>query len=440
MGKSSKNTCQHTRSIQRDRQQHQVCAPPDEVLESRLEELLHPATLGQVAEFQRRGLRERTLTLPVMMAVLTSLIWRSLGSIAEVTRVLSSEGLLWSEALSVRQQSLNERLRSLPADLFEAIFQEVLPQLHQRWEGRTRRLKPVLAWASEAFSAVVVADASTLDAVLKKLALLRSAPNTPLAGKMLAVLDLLSRQARAVYFEPDAAMSEQRFWDRLMSGLREQTLLLVDMGFSNYVRFAELTNKSIWMITRAKSDTSFSVLSVLEDNNQVRDRIIRLGRGKHRCSEPMRLVEVYFHRTWYRYLTNLLDADRLPAITLAALYRERWTIERVFLTIKRLLGLAYFYNGSTNAIALQLWTTWMLYGVLIDLADELGQQLELPLEDLSLEMLYRGVYHYIQARYKGTANDPITYFADNAQRLGIIKQKRRHKPKRIPLLTRLAEA
>src|SRR5258706_11772377 len=40
-------------------------------------------------------LRARILTLPVMVALVVSLVWRRLGSIAEVHRVIVQNGLLW---------------------------------------------------------------------------------------------------------------------------------------------------------------------------------------------------------------------------------------------------------------------------------------------------------------------------------------------------------
>lgn len=432
MGKASKNTCQHTRSLQLDRRRRQNTAPPDAIIEQRLTEIIHPATLNQVAHFSALGLRERTLNLPLMMAFVCSLIWRGLGSVTEAVRLLADEGLLWSTAITVRQQSVSQRLRTLPAALFEGVFTEVLPQLHQRWRQRQRRLPPVLAWAEQRFSGISVADASTLDALVKKLGLLRQKPTTPLAGKIVAILDVLSHQPQHLWYDVDARISEQRFWSRIIDSLAEETLLLIDMGFSNYARFAELTRGKIWLITRAKSDTAFVVDRIIEDSAVVHDRIIRLGRDKHVCAELMRLVEVRYNGTWYRYLTNLLDEERLPAVYVAALYRERWSIEEVFAVVKRLLGLAYFYGGSTNAIALQIWATWTLYAVLVDLADELGATVNLPTDELSLEMLYRALYHYTQAHHRGDADDPIAYLAAHAKRLGIIKQQRKRGRSEFP--------
>ena len=86
--KPKKSSVRHTRAIQRDRSKRPNTAPPDPQVEARLTELIHPATYAQVAAFHAMGLRERILTLPVMMAFVLSLIWRHLGSVSEATRVL----------------------------------------------------------------------------------------------------------------------------------------------------------------------------------------------------------------------------------------------------------------------------------------------------------------------------------------------------------------
>jgi hypothetical protein len=49
-------------------------APPDTQVAARLTELIHPATFSQVAAYQAMGLRERVLTLPVMVAFVLSLL------------------------------------------------------------------------------------------------------------------------------------------------------------------------------------------------------------------------------------------------------------------------------------------------------------------------------------------------------------------------------
>src|SRR6476660_3990602 len=152
--KPKKSSVRHTRAIQRDRTKRPNTAPPDEQIQARLTELIHPATYAQGATFHGMGLRERILTLPVMMAFVLSLIWRHLGSVSEATRVLREEGLLWASPQQVTQSAVEQRLRGLPPLLFHNVLLDLLPRLRERWRTRKRPLAPALAWADRHFTAV----------------------------------------------------------------------------------------------------------------------------------------------------------------------------------------------------------------------------------------------------------------------------------------------
>jgi hypothetical protein len=108
------------------------------------------------------------------------------------------------------------------------------------------------------------------------------------------------------------------------------------------------------------------------------------------------------------------------------------TIEEAFKTVKRLLGLAYFWVGSLNGIALQLWATWLMYAILVDIADDVADVLALPFHQISLDMVYRSLYFCTMAFYRGESDDPIAYLARNAKLFGLVKRKR--KPDALHLL------
>lgn len=142
---------------------------------------------------------------------------------------------------------------------------------------------------------------------------------------------------------------------------------------------------------------------------------------------------VQYQGRWYRYLTNKLDAERLPVVYLVALYRQRRHIEDAYAIVKRLLGLAYFWAGSENGVRLQLWATWILYTVLVDLADAVAEALRRPFADISVEMVYRGLYFFDQAALRVEATKLISYLAAHAKPLGLFKRKRKQSPLRLPL-------
>jgi hypothetical protein len=301
--------------------------------------------------------------------------------------------------------------------------------MHHRWHSRTRPLPPALRWAREHFTAVVALDGSTLDALLRKCGLLRDGQGSVLAGRMAGLLDVITRLPRALWYEQDQRANDQRFWDRALSALECGMLLIFDLGFLNFSRFDQLTEARVFFLTRLEERVVYQVAEVLQATRQFHDLIVWVGSGpQSRCAQRLRLVEWQHQGKWYRYLTNVLDAQVLPAEYVVALYWQRWRIEDAFNIVKRLLGLAYFWSGSINGIQVQVWATWILYAVLVDLTDAVAELLNQPFQALSLEMVYRGLYHFTQAYHRGDANDPVAYLAANAATLAIIKRKRKKRP------------
>jgi hypothetical protein len=92
-------------------------------------------------------------------------------------------------------------------------------------------------------------------------------------------------------------------------------------------------------------------------------------------------------KSWHSYLTSVLDPLILPPYVVADLSGRRWRIEEAFNTVKRLLGLSYLWTGSLNGIKLQIWGTWLFYAVLVDLGDAVADELSLPCDRISLEMI-----------------------------------------------------
>ncbi len=279
----------------------------------------------------------------------------------------------------------------------------------------------------------LTADGSTLDALVRKVGLLRDQPDQPLAGRMAAVLDLCSRLPRTLWYEPDPQAHDQRWWPPLLAALPAGALLVFDLGGTHFRRFAELTRAQVTVVTRAKSNLAYTVERVLRQTATGHEALVWIGTGSDR--QLVRLIAVLYRGTWSRYLTNELDPARLPAHYAVALYWQRWRIEDAYAIVKRLLGLAYFWVGSENGVQLQLGATWILYAVLVDLTDAVAEALDRPLAALSLEMVYRSLYFFTQAYHRGETSDPVAYLAAQATPLGILKRERRARPSRFAELT-----
>ena len=136
-----------------------------------------------------------------MVALVLALIWRQLSGVAELARLVQQELVFWVPPLRVSAQALEQRLRCLPAELFRQVFERVLPHLHAAWPRCLRPVPTVIAWAQAHFSRVLACDASTLDALLRKVGLLQGRLSHPLAGRMTTLLDVASRLPWRVWFD-----------------------------------------------------------------------------------------------------------------------------------------------------------------------------------------------------------------------------------------------
>ncbi len=186
--------------------------PNNEAVSEHLQALLSPAVYAQQAYYRTLGLRDRILTLPLMIAATLTLIWRQVPSVHELTRMLEQQELLWGKALKISQQALSQRFLSFPAILFERVFHDLLPLLQARWHERQQRPLPVgVKWARQHFEQIWVADGSTLSALFRKLDSLENVPVGQLAGKICTVIDLLTRLPIQVWFHTNPLAHDTNF-------------------------------------------------------------------------------------------------------------------------------------------------------------------------------------------------------------------------------------
>jgi hypothetical protein len=305
-----------------------MAAPSDEQIKERIQDIVLPATLAQVSYFHRLGLRERTLGFVVMVAFVLEMVWRQIGSVNALTRIVQKEAVLWEQPKRVSQQAMSQRLTSLPSELFLRVLMDILPIMRDRWMARERPLPPELEWVAERYRAILAVDGSTLDALIRKIGLLKDLPENPIAGRMTALLDLCTRLPEKIWYERDPKAHDQRFWTDILSFLKAGSLLVFDKGYINFSIFVKLTQAKVKFITRGKTNLTYQLERANVKTAAVHDYLVWIGQDETR--QQVRLVEILYRGKWYRYMTNELDAERLPTAYVVALYWQRWRIEIVF--------------------------------------------------------------------------------------------------------------
>jgi len=329
----------------------------DAVIAEQLKTLLIPAITAQKGCYRELGLRNRILTLPLMVAAVITMLWRDVAGISELTRMLVKEGFLWCSPTRISQQAMSERFLTFPSEMFEKVFKELIPHLNERWKQRKKRSLPEsIQFTQNKFSKIWAIDGSILEALFQKLKSLEEASKGQLGGKMGTVIDVITRLPIEIWFEENPKASDIKFEEKILNLVTENTLLLLDRGFYHFSFWQELINRKVQFITRLKKGAAIKVLEIFTESYALRDRKIRLGSGTKRTPYiTLRLVEIKVKNTWYSYLTSVLEPEILPPYVVADLFGKRWRIEEAFNTVKRLLDLSYLWTGSINGIKLQIW-------------------------------------------------------------------------------------
>lgn len=163
------------------------------------------------------GLRQRVLTLPVMTAIVLSMVWRQIPSLSELLRVVEREGMFDFSAIKLTKQAVSQRLQRLPAKLFAQVFTGAIEEL-QRQECVEVQLSEPLQAIREKFPLCFVADGSTLEALRNKLKDKEQQQGSPkakaataLGGRMMGILDIYTRRVVRAWYCEDAACRCQDF-------------------------------------------------------------------------------------------------------------------------------------------------------------------------------------------------------------------------------------
>lgn len=409
------------------RRRSQLPSPPIEEIEHQLWQWLTPAHFKLprgACNTDGKRLRNRILTLPVMVAVVLSLVYRQIAGLSELLRVLQLEGLLWLKPMSVSETAVGKRFRKLPVELFTTLLRQVQAQLSERPSGAC--LSESWQELSSRFPAIWIADGSTLEELRRQLKALREKPQTVLAGKLMMVVDLFSHRPIAMHYDETAKANDKSFGHWLLKQLPAGGLLVFDLGFFSFLWFDQFSDNQRYFVTRQREKTAYTRQRLFSQGERYCDELIEMGQYRSNpCRHPVRMVSVLWGTTWYRYLTNVLDPQQLSAQQVCDLYRRRWRIEDAFCLTKRLLGLAYVWVGDPNGVQIQIVATWIFYAVLNDLCAQVAITLRQPLEAISMEMVFRGLYHYSRACLREETTELISFYCEHHKLLALVKAKRK---------------
>src|SRR5512135_594112 len=186
---------------------------------------------------------------------------------------------------------------------------------------------------------VRILDGNHLSATERRLVALRDAWDSPLPGKVLAVLDQQTGLATDVFLTPDGHAQERSLLDEVLAVVAARDLWIADRNFCTLKFLFRIREARAAFVIRQHGQVEGKLVGKRRyvgrtDTGAVYEQDIELSYEGQR--KKFRRVSVVLDQptregdTEIRLLTNL-PQDEATALVVAELYRRRWTIEGRFL-------------------------------------------------------------------------------------------------------------
>jgi len=251
--------------------------------------------------------------------------------------------------------------RSTLADANEARDWRIYAELAQRLIAQARKLYAKEDLGLELANTVYALDSTTIDLCLSVFpwAHFRT---TKAAVKMHTLLDLRGNIPSFIHVS-DGKLADVHALDLLVP--EPGAIYVMDRAYVDFARLHALHQAGAFFVTRAKSNLKarrrYSA-STDRTTGIICDQTIALDGHYAKQHYPERLRRIRFRDAetgkMLVFLTNNFD---LPALTIAALYKNKWQVELFFKWIKQHLRIKQFYGTSENAVKTQIWIAVSVY-------------------------------------------------------------------------------
>ena len=157
----------------------------------------------------------------------------------------------------------------------------------------------------------------------------------------------------------------------------KKSLYIIDKAYMKTRGLFAIEKAKAFFIVPIKRNVKYLVLKDdTEHSNPIEviaDRTIEFTSRWAKAGYPKKLrIVTYYVEKKGKAMQFLTNNFKLPAETVALLYKYRWNIEVFFKWIKQHLRINSFYGTSANAIMIQIYTAFIAYCILALAADAIS--------------------------------------------------------------------
>jgi IS4 transposase len=354
-----------------------------------------------------------------------------------------------AETLNVNRAALYQKLNGVELEVSAALMRETPRELAQLIRQMGGEQRPLLAGYS-----VRILDGNALAATDHRLQVLRSVAAAPLPGKSLVVLDPELRLAVDIFPCEDGHAQERRLLGAVLATVQSGQLWIADRNMCTLDFLGSIAQKQAAFVIREHQKLPWQALRDLQlvtitEAGELWEQDIEIQHAG--LPVKLRRIVLRLFRPTRHGDTEIVVLTNLPvtmadAVMVSQLYRDRWQVEGLFLTVtmnfeSEIKTLAY-PKAALFSFSLALVTYNILATIRAALASVHGvEKIEAALSDFyvvdEIQGTYRGMMIAIPPQHwQGFRILPLTQLAVVLQQLAaqvnlkrFLKQPRKSKSK-----------
>ncbi len=372
-----------------------AASPVSVMMRGMMERVFQPERLDEIFATHSQRQYERELLFSSLVNLLSLVVC---GIHPSVNAAYKAK----ADRMNVTRGALYQKLNGVEIGVSAALLRTTARELNKLITMMGGQQVPLLPGY-----AVRILDGNALAATQHRLKVLRDVAAAPLPGKSLVVLDPEARLAVDIFPCEDGHAQERRLFNAVLETIEAQQLWIADRNMCTLGFLFGIAQREAAFVLRAHQGLPWEAVSALkfvasvasgalyEQAIQIQQDAdcLKLRRVVLRLSKPTRRDE-----TELVFLTNL-PMDIATASEVSQLYRERWQIETLFLTV------TMNFEGEINTLAypqaalFSFSLALVTYNILATLRASLASVHGLETVNQTLSDFY--VVDEIQATYRG---------------------------------------
>ena len=266
------------------------------------------------------------------------------------------------QKVSVKYNSISERLSVMDVDFFEKLFEQYYSQLSVLYSSQEILQNKIIRVDS-----TMVAETSSR--LCQGMNVGKKKDGKKQVKYTIGFDGLLPCSVEV--FTDKKSLSEDYTIPKVVfdyAKKKDGKIFVFDRGVQKRTTFEQMNQHKVEFVSRLKEGGRKDVVRVIEEGNGrrigslllVSDEEVRLyrDRGRQRTDETFRLITTQNEEgETYLFLTNIFD---LGPEVITLFYRKRWDIEVFFRFIKQELNFSHFMSTNENGIKIILYMTLIL--------------------------------------------------------------------------------